>query len=437
MPYGLAHQEKGGPMPTEKLRPARPAKLGFRFTRDEEGLAVIYSVRGKAAGVFMLLWLTGWSVGCVFLLGNAIKEPKLFNILFAMPFWAGEIFGIVILLRSFFSREYFLLNAAGAAFTRRIVIPLTTRIVPVEEIKSFQKCTIRRDSESGHITLGVKMETLGRPLYFAAELTAPECDWLADQLNDCLSSLAGFVGDTEDDIQEPVVNEEKKDDSAKQENAEEKEGDPSNDGNIYILELSKTPCEPPSDSRWERIDEIDSITFLQRGRILWNMLFGFLFATLFCNGIISVFVLNLWGFLQDQPKGFEWWFLFFFLIPFEIIGLCIFLGLFYQIFEPFRRTRWKFGKQEIECRWTWFGLGPRWVYAARPLDRLEMPDEVKKSSRNEKSNDLVVMLNEGANRTLRFIDRENTELTAMKRLTEGEARWIADTVLRERPYWFE
>jgi hypothetical protein len=65
-----------------------------------------------------------------------------------------------------------------------------------------------------------------------------------------------------------------------------------------------------------------------------------------------------------------------------------------------------------------------------------MPDEVKKSSRNEKSNDLVVMLNEGANRTLRFIDRENTELTAMKRLTEGEARWIADTVLRERPYWF-
>ena len=202
---------------------------------------------------------------------------------------------------------------------------------------------------------------------------------------------------------------------------------------------AKSPREAPSDCRWQRIDEIDSTAFLQRGRILWGMLGGFLFATLFCNGIVSVFVLNLWGFMpgDQQPKGGEWWFLFFFLIPFEVVGLCIFLGLFYQLFEPFRRTRWKFDKQNIECHWTWFGIGPRWLYPVKPLDRLEMPAARKKSSQNEKSNDLVDMLNEGANRSLSFVDRENVELVAVKRLTEGEARWIGDFILRERPYWFE
>jgi hypothetical protein len=419
-------------------RPARPEKLGFRFTRDDEGLAIVYSIRGKSGGVFMLLWLTAWTVGCIVLLGMVINDPKLFNILFAVPFWTGEIFVFIMMLRAFFGREYFLLNRSGALFIRRVFIPIKTRSVPLEEIKFFQECVINRNSESGYITKGVEMLTLGQSLYFIEEITPAESDWLIDQLNDFLSSTRDASNASVEGMSNSTAIEDPNSVSVQPSDADE-EKPIDNASGKQILQLSKNPREPPSDCRWEWIDDFDSTTFLQRGRILWAVLGGFLFATLFCNGIVSVFILNLWGFMPgQQPKGGEWWFTFFFLIPFEVIGLCIFLGLLYQLFEPYRRTRWKFDNQNIECRWTWFGLGPRWLYSLRPLSRLELQSSSpNKTSPGEKSQDIVDIINEGANRSLVFIDRENVELCSIKRLTEGEARWIGDFILRERSYWFE
>jgi hypothetical protein len=38
--------------------------------------------------------------------------------------------------------------------------------------------------------------------------------------------------------------------------------------------------------------------------------------------------------------------------------------------------------------------------------------------------------------TLAFVDRTSADVCTIKELTEGEARWIGDVVLRERPRWF-
>jgi hypothetical protein len=66
----------------------------------------------------------------------------------------------------------------------------------------------------------------------------------------------------------------------------------------------------------------------------WNKLIGILFFCLFWNGIVSVFVINMIsGFRSGRPE----WFLVFFLIPFELVGVGTIVAVVYQflaIFNP-------------------------------------------------------------------------------------------------------
>jgi hypothetical protein len=319
-------------------------------------------------------------------------------------------------------------------------VPIKTRILPLEEIKSFHPYITSHDSESRSSTVGVEMRTLGRPLIFAAGVTPAESEWLVDQLNECLRQLRGDADAPEQEFPISAKSDETKANDAGSTDAEsndEEDDEDTLDDKPRALSLAPTPPEPPSDCRWERIDDFDSTAFLQQGRMAWGSLGGLLFVTLFWNGIVSVFVAGLCGFMPNGPQGGMWWFLFVFLIPFEVIGLCILGAFLSQLFEPFRRTRWSFDRQNIECRWTWFGLGPRWLYPVKPLNRLELQLGARSKSPSSKSSDLADMVNEGANRSLVFIDGDNTELCSIKQLTEGEARWIGDFVLRERPFWFD
>lgn len=85
----------------------------------------------------MLLWLIGWTVGCVFLAGMVIQDPQLFHFMFAIRFWSSWIFVSFQVLKVFTQREEFTLDADGAAFIRRVIVPVCTRTVPLAEIKGF------------------------------------------------------------------------------------------------------------------------------------------------------------------------------------------------------------------------------------------------------------------------------------------------------------
>ena len=249
---------------------------------------MVYSIRGKGGGFFMLLWLTGWTVGCVALAGMVINDPKIFHFLFAIPFWASWVFVFFMMMRSFFGREYFLLDRGGASYISRVLVPIRTRLIPLEEIKSFHECEMSRDSESGHITLGVEMRTLGKSLRFAGNISHAECEWLVDQLNDSLRSLGGGANAADEVLPALAEGDEREIEPPKEEfsKAEKTEADESD---RCVLSLAKTPREPPSDCRWRRIDDFDSTAFLQRGRLALGTLGGLLFINLFWNGIVSVF----------------------------------------------------------------------------------------------------------------------------------------------------
>jgi hypothetical protein len=74
--------------------PAKPRRLRVVFERSSDRLGLRCRSRAKGAGFFMLIWLIGWTVGCVFLAGLVYQHPKMFTFLFAIPF---EVIGLLIL----------------------------------------------------------------------------------------------------------------------------------------------------------------------------------------------------------------------------------------------------------------------------------------------------------------------------------------------------
>jgi hypothetical protein len=139
----------------------------------------------------------------------------------------------------------------------------------------------------------------------------------------------------------------------------------------------------------------------------------------------------------NQPQGAEWWGLFVFLIPFEAIGLLMFLALWAALLEPVRRSVWTFASHSVEQRLSWLGVGPRWTWWVESLDRIELARKGKGAWRGlQGAARGVDPEGDGRVYALSLVDCGNSELCSIVGLTEGEARWIADTLLRERAGWF-
>lgn len=102
---------------TSEPRPARPLRPRVTVGQAGESLTLSYRRREWAGGCFLTLWLIGWTVGCVFLVGMVLREPKPVFVLFGVPFWASWFFVFAMLLKMFCQREEFSLGLAGAAFS--------------------------------------------------------------------------------------------------------------------------------------------------------------------------------------------------------------------------------------------------------------------------------------------------------------------------------
>ncbi|MBN2581270.1 MAG: hypothetical protein JXB10_19980 [Pirellulales bacterium] len=411
-----------------EVKPARPQRLSFRFAREDDRLALRFGRRPSGHGWGLGLWLIGWTVGCVVLVGVVVKEPKVFTFLFAVPFWASWIFVFCLVLNELFNCEYVLLDRQGLAFERWVLVRLSSRRVPLEEIQSFASYEKNLRQEGSLPPEGIEAQTLGKPLLFGEAKSDEEKAWLLDQLNEHLAVLHGgrpgrIEGDT-DRVTERVAR-------AKTEAEEPAALEPIPAGRGLALKPSPQPVSPPSDCRWMREDSFSEISLFQEGKFSPSAVGGLLFINLFWNGIVSVFVGVLLGVApMDNPvPDAMWWCLFFFLIPFEVIGAIMFFGLLIHLFEPVRRTRWTFGRGEIQCRWTWLGIGLRRRYEFLGLDRLEISESVKKYT-------LSSPTGKEPGHRLKLIDADNVELCSINKLTEGEARWIGDVLLRERPLWF-
>jgi hypothetical protein len=336
--------------PDARPDPARPERLTVEFY-EQDGTLAIHKKRGGGPGIFLLLWLIGWTVGCVFLLGMAIKDPAIGNVLFAVPFWAAWFAVAIFLVWIWFGKETLLLRSSEAIFARRALVTLSSRAVLRCEIREFRECRSSH-TENDQYLWGIEMVTLGKPLRFAFRLPDREREWLIFRLNQFLATTPGGRPDSlpAEPTPENAIDEIRHDDRTSDESS----------GFRETLTVENALLLPPTDCRWRLTEDIDALIFSQRGRLHLATVGGLLLVNLFWNGIVSLFVLALLGGMplgnaaQGQaPQGWEWWGLFVFLIPFEAIGLLMLVGLAFALLEPFRRTHWRLEQQRVVRRTDW------------------------------------------------------------------------------------
>lgn len=174
-------------IPDAALGPARPEKLTVAYYEEPDTL-VIHTRRGGGPAGFLLLWLIGWTVACVTLLGEFIKDPTLATFAFALPFWASWLFVAGLLVWMRYGKETLILGTDDAIFMRSALIRLGERTVPRAEVQGFRECRSSH-TENGQHLRGIEMVTLGKPLQFAFRLPDREREWLVFRLNRFLEGV--------------------------------------------------------------------------------------------------------------------------------------------------------------------------------------------------------------------------------------------------------
>jgi hypothetical protein len=372
----------------DETPPIRPRTLSARI--EEEGDTLTLNVREGFRGpeVFLLLWLSAWTVGCAWLLRVVITQREPFMILFAVPFWVSWLFVAAKLMDSLFGHHRFILDSEGLAHEWRALLLRSRRRIPLSDIRRFQVRLFSVDSETGSRTTGIEVVTMGRSQTLGTRLPDLERDWLAYRLDEHLRHLQWRAGVTNSD-------------------------------DIDLIDCRG--CGMPSDCSWSVGEEFMALEFRQHGRFNPAGVLGLAFLGLFWNGIVGVFVGILFGWKPGQPmlQGFEWWGLFFFLLPFEAIGLALIGGLLLEMLEPFRRTRWIIAPTTIEQVTTRLGL-PLWRRGRYPFDRLaEATIRDDLGSSNTKPTYPT-----GEQYGLLLSDTDRREICSISGLTLGEARWM-------------
>ncbi len=383
-------------MPTINGCSPRPLdRLQAEFLRDGDRLTLRFRNSSGWVDTFLSSWFALWTVGCVGILIKIVQEPSLYLCLFAIPFWVSWLFVGGILAALFWGRDRFDLNPEGVTSIWSLLSITSTHPIPLKELLAFE-VQEEQDSE-GNFTCQIAAVSLGRGFTFGSHLPRPEQEWLVHELNQQLQELQRLAG-----ICRPLklpVNDDYRD------------------------------CGAPSDSHWTFREEPGGVSFEERGKLSLLSVLGLLFINGFWNGMLSVFIIGgLMGLApEEQVKvGAEWWELFWFLVPFELIGLVMFIGLLATLLEPFRVTRWSFSPGDITQRTTRLGLSPGWRshYSCEGTLQMTVRPDLGTARRDVFGNLLTLQRGEGQYYGLQFVSDRNQDICAIRDLTLGEAQWM-------------
>ena len=177
-------------------------------------------------------------------------------------------------------------------------------------------------------------------------------------------------------------------------------------------------AEQPFESKWMRDEEAENFTIYKKGKFSLGGLFVALFLCCFWNGIVSVFLLNLFGVIpsKNPVEAGEFWFVFVFLIPFELIGLGFIWGVLCALFAGWSQERWVITKNEIRREKRNLGIKSVKRFDVSRAEKLEIePDGLY----------FVSGQSEDEEETLCTIPLE----------TQAEARWLAARFHQMRASW--
>jgi hypothetical protein len=418
-------------MPPDPTPPpaGQPARCRVRVEGVGGDLELHYAPRHWAIAVFLTAFLVGWSAGCVLIVTEALGGGGWWMWLFATPFLAAWCFLFWALQQALFGWERLRIGPRGMVHEQRGVLGIRRRELPLDEVQSFAVAMTSGGDDSPPQSY-VRIRALGKPLEFGKGLNEKEVRWLVELLESHCSVLRGDVepmqaddGDTEhrtSNIEHPTSNV-----STLSSEPSTSDVRPAEAARVEVLVQAERPIEPPSDCGYYLRQGFDGLHFEKRGR--WNLA-GIVAITLvnaFWNGIVGVFVWQLFREFQ--------WFLFFFLVPFELVGLVLVLLWIGAMFAPAFLDAWSFGGYEVSRRTSFLGFGHTKRYPIMSLDRIELREYPPTRAGNRQQVEIAGKLGDFS---LALIKRDGQELLEIKRLTEGEARWMADAVYRNFSMWF-
>jgi hypothetical protein len=346
------------------------------------------------------------------LVRQCLSDPRFFSFLAAAPFLASWFFVVAVLVWMLFGVERVRLGLAGLEYRLSALVTLTRRLVPRAELKKVRAgmaVRLEGDAERGEKPC-LTFETLGRPIKFACGIGEEEQRWLVERLNEYLDALGPEGAPSRKD-------------------ADHSDGIRKDCGDI--LRPAAEPAEPPSDTRIALLRHPDTIEFVWRGRWSAASIAATTLINLFWNGIVGLFICK-------QLENVNW-FLFFFMIPHEIIGIC-FCGVWLAtLIAPAWRLRWTFHEREARRRLSVSdedavvcNIGWCKRYQFRPPLRIALQ---RREKQGESGSLWGLLSHPDGEYTLSFLGEGDKELLAINRLGEGDARWMADVLLRAFPSW--
>jgi hypothetical protein len=408
-----------------------PSRMAYRLDRRSGELTARWRTGTRAIGCFMLVWMTAWSAGCVLLAGLAWNERSVEAFVGAGVFGCGWFIGLVVLLRQVFGRESVRLSAEGVRTTSAAVFRRTEQ-APLAEIVGFGSVTEDHSGEDSQTRLDIR--TVGRPLRVGEGLSGEEIAALAEELRTLLKDLRGSRGLKSGYPREAAL-------VVFRENlAGELLAASPADKNLEVRTSSGIPLDLPSDSRLRRRDGVDGVTIWRRGRFFLAGLIILLVVVGFWLGGVALFTHELWlGPPERRPVGVEWIWKFLLLIPFQVIGALMLLGVLLIALEPFRVWTRRFSRHEILDRLAWFGfIRFQTRHPVSGVDRIEVRRVAYVVPKFPKRLPLASLWAPPGCATYDVVpvDAQGKDVCRIEGLTFGEACWMADVLLRTRTDWF-
>ncbi|MEM0915931.1 MAG: hypothetical protein AAGK09_15150 [Planctomycetota bacterium] len=413
--------------PRAKRRPpSRPVRCQTRI--EELGDAVVLSRRTGSFGgsAFLVLWLVGWSVGCVFILSAALNGQH-FLWLFGIPFWGAWVFVVASLLNTWFGREVVIADAQGLAWARRVIIRVRHRDVPRDEVLAVRSYK-ESDAEDATAGAGIEVQTVGKPVRFGQGLPADERRYLRYLLRRTLR-LKRRKGSVSGEASEGA-------DRGRRRRSQ-RAGMP-----IRLTSGSASPR--PSDTTMRIEPSLRGVTVISPGAwaggwlavLAWLLsLGGVTFFMSFWNGIVSVFLLVLIApdaVEQDEPlTGWMRLGLGLFLVPFVGIGLGLIAAWLAVLLAPVSSRRWRVEQEELESSWVVAGVPWSRQVSLREAVRLEIDRESEdvKSSWKDRLPGFGAD-DDASDYKLAFVTEDDRRVVEIAGLTRGEAEWIGGEIVR-------
>ncbi len=426
------------PQSSDFSPPPRPAKMLTRVIESSDNTTFRIDAKAGPVSLFLMLWLAGWTAGCVTIVTQAITKMDWKLAVFAVPFVGAWFLVAGLMLNLWRGYESLTVSKEGINHERGSIFGSKRRRITLAELRSIDVVTTtHRDDDSTYQRHRIDIATSGLPMSFAQDsmgtnrITRAEVDWLK---NEILMAVGLHGGQEVFDrlLGAPPAN-----------GAIDTTASTSGASARSALLSDPTSASPSPASLRFRVIEAPDALLIERpydwaiGKMVTVLLFG-----AFWNGVVSVFVTQL---VKGQPPGGMWWVLLVFLIPFELIGVFLIVGFIGELLGPVRKKVWEVSSDRLVSRscvamfgWT-TQHDPTSITTVRRQE-ITLAGLAKYAGRvgnNDSRQQALDALKLQGPYELAFLDAADKPVLTIPFLTELEADAIEQSLRMRVPRWYE